>query len=305
MILQLFFVKIFFSLLSRIEKSFFVLKGSLNMNWQCGNKTLELTRPYIMGILNVTPDSFSDGGEHQGLVAAVEHAKKMVAEGADIIDVGGESTRPGAADVSVEEEVKRVVPVVKALVELGMTVSVDTSKAEVMKESIKSGAHIINDIRALREPGALEVVAQSNVGVCLMHMQGQPRTMQVAPHYEDLIAEVEAFLMERARVCEEMGIARERICLDYGFGFGKTVEQNFKLLAHTNHFVQLPYPHLVGLSRKSSLGAVTGRETKDRLVASVTGALLAAQGGAQIIRVHDVAATKDAFTIWSNTVNAK
>lgn len=275
------------------------------MKWQCGDKVLDLSRPLIMGILNVTPDSFSDGGEHDGFTAAIAHADKMIGEGADIIDIGGESTRPGAADVAEEEEIRRVVPVVKALVEKGYIISVDTSKACVMREAIKAGAHIINDIRALREPGALEAVAESNVGVCLMHMQGQPRTMQVAPHYDDLIAEVEAFLLERAQVCEEAGIDRTRICLDYGFGFGKTVEQNFKLLANTDHFVRLPYPHLVGLSRKSSLGAVTGRETKDRVVASVTGALLAAQGGAQIIRVHDVAATKDAFTIWHSTINAK
>lgn len=275
------------------------------MKWQCGDRALELSRPLIMGILNVTPDSFSDGGEHDGFAAAIAHADKMIEEGADIIDIGGESTRPGAADVAEDEEIRRVVPVVKALVEKGYIISVDTSKARVMREAIKAGAHIINDIRALRELGALEAVAESNVGVCLMHMQGQPRTMQVAPHYDDLIAEVEAFLLERAQVCEEAGIDRSRICLDYGFGFGKTVEQNFKLLANTDHFVRLPYPHLVGLSRKSSLGAVTGRETKDRMVASVTGALLAAQGGAQIIRVHDVAATRDAFTIWHSTINAK
>ncbi len=275
------------------------------MKWQCGDRVLDLSRPLIMGILNVTPDSFSDGGEHDGFAAAIAHADKMIEEGADIIDIGGESTRPGAADVAEDEEIRRVVPVVKALVEKGYIISVDTSKACVMREAIKVGAHIINDIRALREPGALEAVAESNVGVCLMHMQGQPRTMQVAPHYDDLIAEVEAFLLERAQVCEKSGIERSRICLDYGFGFGKTVEQNFKLLANTDHFVRLPYPHLVGLSRKSSLGAVTGRETKDRMVASVTGALLAAQGGAQIIRVHDVAATKDAFTIWHSTINAK
>lgn len=275
------------------------------MRWHCAQKTFELTTPLIMGILNVTPDSFSDGGEHRSLTMALEHAERMRKEGADIIDVGGESTRPGASEVSEQEEVDRVIPVVKELVHRGFIVSVDTSKAGVMEQAIKAGAHIINDIRALREPNAMQVVAASDVGVCLMHMQGQPRTMQLQPHYEDLISEVETFLLDRAKACEAAGIARERICLDYGFGFGKTVQQNFQLLANTDHFVRLPYPHLVGLSRKSSLGAVTGRETKGRLVASVTGALLAVQAGAQIVRVHDVAATRDAFKIWLSTLQAK
>ena len=251
-----------------------------------------------MGIVNVTPDSFSDGGQHNSASAAVAHAMKLVADGADILDIGGESARPGAQDVSVNEELDRVLPVVEKLAQTGAVISVDTSKPEVMKQAVKAGAHIINDIRALQLPGAIEVAADSNAGICLMHMQGAPRTMQQAPHYENLLSEVESFLLERARQCEAVGIARDRLCLDYGFGFGKTVEQNFSLLANTGYFCRLPYPILVGVSRKSSLGAVTGRDVNGRMVASVAAALYAVQEGAHILRVHDVAATRDAITIW-------
>lgn len=271
------------------------------MFWQCRSMKLDLTRPLIMGIVNVTPDSFSDGGAHDEMAAAIEHALRLIDEGADILDIGGESTRPGAAEVSVEEEIRRVVPVIEALKDCGKAISVDTSKPEVMAAAIKAGAHIVNDVRALTMPGALEVVTKSKVGVCLMHMQGQPQTMQDAPDYENVVDEVQEYLLDRARYCELLGVDRERICLDYGFGFGKTVEQNFALLANTARFVESGYPILVGLSRKSSLGAVTGRSVKDRMVASVSGALLAMQGGAQIIRVHDVAQTVDALKIWLMT----
>ena len=268
------------------------------MQWVCCNRVLDLSKPLIMGIVNVTPDSFSDGGQHNSASAAVAHAMKLVADGADILDIGGESTRPGAQDVSVNEELDRVLPVVEKLAQTGAVISVDTSKPEVMKQAVKAGAHIINDIRALQLPGAIEVAADSNAGICLMHMQGAPRTMQQAPHYENLLSEVESFLLERARQCEAVGIARDRLCLDYGFGFGKTVEQNFSLLANTGYFCRLPYPILVGVSRKSSLGAVTGRDVNGRMVASVAAALYAVQEGAHILRVHDVAATRDAITIW-------
>ena len=271
------------------------------MFWQCRSMKLDLSRPLIMGIVNVTPDSFSDGGAHDEMAAAIEHALRLIDEGADILDIGGESTRPGAAEVSVEEEIRRVVPVIEALKDCGKAISVDTSKPEVMAAAIKAGAHIVNDVRALTMPGALEVVTKSKVGVCLMHMQGQPQTMQDAPDYENVVDEVQEYLLDRARYCELLGVDRECICLDYGFGFGKTVEQNFALLANTARFVESGYPILVGLSRKSSLGAVTGRSVKDRMVASVSGALLAMQGGAQIIRVHDVAQTVDALKIWLMT----
>lgn len=271
------------------------------MKWSCAGRNLDLSTPLIMGIVNVTPDSFSDGGEHASCEQAIEFGLKLLDDGADILDIGGESTRPGAAEVSAQEEIDRIVPVVEALSKGGAVVSVDTSKAEVIKESIRAGAHIINDVRALQEPGVMEAVAGSDLGVCLMHMQGDPKTMQNRPHYENILQEVKEFLLHRAHCAEIAGIDRHRICLDYGFGFGKTVEQNFQLLAHTKEFARLPYPILVGLSRKSSLGAVTGRNVHERVVSSVTGALLAVQAGASIVRVHDVVATRDAFKIWLMT----
>ena len=248
-----------------------------------------------------TPDSFSDGGKHNTQEAAIEYAWRLIDEGADILDIGGESTRPGAKDVSVVEEIRRVIPVIEALRGCGKAISVDTSKPEVMLAAIQAGAHIVNDVRALTMPGAMEVVTQSDVGVCLMHMQGQPQTMQEEPCYEDVVDEVKEYLLDRAGYCELLGIERERICLDFGFGFGKTVEQNFALLANTSRFVDSGYPIMVGLSRKSSLGAVTGRSVNERMVASITGAVLAMQGGAKIIRVHDVAQTVDALKIWLMT----
>lgn len=273
------------------------------MKWLCAGRQLDLSEPLIMGIVNVTPDSFSDGGRYAGTPEAIAHGLELLEEGADILDIGGESTRPGAAEVTEQEELERVVPVVEALAKTGAVISVDTSKAGVIREAVKAGAHIINDVRALQEPGALEAAAQTNAGICLMHMQGTPETMQKNIAYGNLLQEVERFLLDRAQCAQSAGIAQERICLDYGFGFGKTVDQNFELLANTDYFARLPYPILVGLSRKSSLGAVVGRDVSDRLIASVTGALIAAQRGAGIVRVHDVAATRDAFKIWHMTVS--
>lgn len=273
------------------------------MKWLCVGRQLDLSEPLIMGIVNVTPDSFSDGGRYAGTPEAIAHGLELLEQGADILDIGGESTRPGAAEVTEQEELERVIPVVEALAKTGAVISVDTSKAGVIREAVKAGAHIINDVRALQEPGALEAAAQTNAGICLMHMQGTPATMQKNIAYSDLLQEVERFLLDRAQCAQSAGIARERICLDYGFGFGKTVDQNFELLANTDYFARLPYPILVGLSRKSSLGAVVGRDVSDRLIASVTGALIAAQRGAGIVRVHDVAATRDAFKIWHMTVS--
>lgn len=273
------------------------------MKWLCAGRQLDLSEPLIMGIVNVTPDSFSDGGRYVGTPEAIAHGLELLEQGADILDIGGESTRPGAAEVTEQEELERVVPVVEALAKTGAVISVDTSKAGVIREAVKAGAHIINDVRALQEPGALEAAAQTNAGICLMHMQGTPATMQKNIAYGNLLQEVERFLLDRAQCAQSAGIAQERICLDYGFGFGKTVDQNFELLANTDYFARLPYPILVGLSRKSSLGAVVGRDVSDRLIASVTGALIAAQRGAGIVRVHDVAATRDAFKIWHMTVS--
>lgn len=273
------------------------------MKWLCAGRQLDLSEPLIMGIVNVTPDSFSDGGRYAGTPEAIAHGLELLEQGADILDIGGESTRSGAAEVTEQEELERVVPVVEALAKTGAVISVDTSKAGVIREAVKAGAHIINDVRALQEPGALEAAAQTNAGICLMHMQGTPATMQKNIAYGNLLQEVERFLLDRAQCAQSAGIAQERICLDYGFGFGKTVDQNFELLANTDYFARLPYPILVGLSRKSSLGAVVGRDVSDRLIASVTGALIAAQRGAGIVRVHDVAATRDAFKIWHMTVS--
>ncbi|MBY5992694.1 dihydropteroate synthase [Ferrimonas balearica] len=254
-----------------------------------------------MGIVNVTPDSFSDGGQHHQQAAAVSHALRLMEEGATILDIGGESTRPGAADVALEDELARTVPVIRALrQQLPQTVliSIDTSKAEVMRQAVAAGADIINDVRALREPGALEAAAQTEAGICLMHMQGQPRTMQESPQYRDLYGEVGAFLAERVAACEAAGIDRSRLMLDPGFGFGKTREHNYRLLANLRQLQHLGLPLLIGLSRKRMIGELLGRDTHERVVGSVTAALLAAQQGAPVLRVHDVAATRDALMIW-------
>ena len=265
---------------------------------RCGAHQLDVNRPRVMGILNVTPDSFFDGGTHVDVERALDHARAMLAVGADLIDVGGESTRPGAQLVPEHIELARVLPVVAALAREGALVSVDTMKPTVMREAIAVGAAMINDVRALRQKGALEAVAGSTVAVCLMHMQGEPRTMQAAPVYADVVNEVRDFLIERALVCEGAGIARERIVLDPGFGFGKSLAHNLVLLKHLDLLASRGYPVLVGLSRKASIGAITGRDAPDRLAGSVAAALAAIARGAAIVRVHDVQATVDALKVW-------
>ncbi|CAJ1899404.1 Dihydropteroate synthase [Aeromonas dhakensis] len=258
--------------------------------------SLSLERPHVMGILNVTPDSFSDGGHFNQLERAMTHARQMVAEGATLIDIGGESTRPGAPDVSEQEELDRVLPVVEHMArELDVMISLDTSKAAVMREGCAAGAHLINDVRALLEPGALAAAAAADVPVCLMHMQGQPRTMQAEPHYDDLLGEVRAFFDERIAACLTAGIAREQLLLDPGYGFGKTLEHNYQLLAQQESLLDYQLPLLVGMSRKSMIGNLLGRPVDERLAGSLACALIGMQRGARIIRVHDVRATMDAL----------
>lgn len=266
----------------------------------CGRYRLELQRPLIMGIVNVTADSFSgDGHARAGLDEALRHAEALLAEGADLLDIGGESSRPGAQPVSVAEELQRVVPLVERLKDCGVPLSIDTVKPEVMRAAIAAGADLINDIAALREPGALEVVAASQAAVCLMHMQGTPGTMQAAPQYREVVQEVMSFLAERVATAESAGIARERIVLDLGFGFGKTLAHNQDLFRALPDFRHFGLPLLVGVSRKSMLGQITGRDVGERMPASIAAALLAVRNGAAIIRVHDVAATKDALAVLS------
>jgi dihydropteroate synthase len=260
---------------------------------------LDLTRPRVMGILNVTPDSFSDGGRFFDRERALDHARRMLADGADLIDVGGESTRPGAAPVDEAGELARVIPVIDELAREGALVSVDTMKPAVMRAAVAAGAAMINDVNALRLPGALEAAASTKAAVCLMHMQGEPRTMQDAPNYGDVVAEVRDFLVLRAQSCEAVGIARERIALDPGFGFGKTLAHNLALVRALPQFVATGYPVLAGLSRKSSLGAITGRPGSERLAASLAAALAAVAHGAAIVRVHDVRETVDALKVWT------
>lgn len=251
-----------------------------------------------MGVLNVTPDSFSDGGLFNGPDIAVQHALDMVQAGADLIDVGGESTRPGAAEVAVDEEMRRVIPVIRAIAAAGSTtVSIDTSKPEVMRAAADAGAGMINDVFALQRPGALEAAVETGLPVCLMHMQGEPRTMQDNPRYDDVTAEVETFLLQRAVACEALGMHRERIVLDPGFGFGKNLEHNLQLLRDLPRLAAHGYPLLVGLSRKSMLGAITGGEADERLAGSLALAMLAVQGGASLVRVHDVAQTRNVLDV--------
>lgn len=255
--------------------------------------------PLVMGIVNVTPDSFSDGGQHMTKELAIRHAELLASEGADILDVGGESTRPGAPEVSVETELARVLPVIRALVGSGHCVSVDSRKPEVMREAIAAGAAVVNDVMALAALGAVAVCADADVGIVLMHMQGQPGTMQAAPVYADVVMEVGEFLRSRALACEAAGISRERIALDPGFGFGKTLEHNLELTRKLDQLVALGYPVLAGWSRKATLGKLTGRsEAAERVSASVAAALVCVQRGASIVRVHDVAATVDALKVW-------
>jgi dihydropteroate synthase len=265
----------------------------------CGGRELRLDRARIMAVVNVTPDSFSDGGAHADTDAAVAHALRLVEEGADLLDVGGESTRPGAGEVPVEEELRRVVPVVERLArECALPISVDTSKPEVMRAAVAAGAGFINDPFALRRDGALEAAAGLGVPVCLMHMQGTPQDMQEDPGYDDVVAEVHSFFTQRLFACEMAGIARKKLLVDPGFGFGKTLEHNLRLLRQLSRFAELGVPVLAGLSRKGMIGALTGRGVDARVHGSVAAALLAVQNGASIVRVHDVAATADALAVW-------
>ncbi|QLD32283.1 dihydropteroate synthase [Mannheimia varigena] len=268
-------------------------------NFQKNDRLLDLSTPQIMGILNFTPDSFSDSGQFFSLDKALFQTEKMLSEGASIIDVGGESTRPNAAVVTLEEELERVVPVVEAIRRrFDCLISVDSSKAEVFKASAEVGMDIINDVRALTEPNALETAAELGLPVCLMHMQGNPQTMQNKPEYDDVLEEVADFLNQRIFACISAGIPKEHIILDPGFGFGKTVQHNYQLLKHLKAFVDSGFPVLAGLSRKSMIGAVLDKPVEQRVIGSVAAALLAAQNGAKILRVHDVAETADALKIW-------
>jgi dihydropteroate synthase len=264
----------------------------------CGKYRLSLDRPLVMGIVNITPDSFSDGGRYFDPARAVAHAQQLVEEGADILDIGGESSRPGAQPVSVDEELRRVLPLIEALADRGIPLSVDTVKPETMRMAIAAGATIINDINALQAPGALAAAAASDAAVCLMHMQGEPRTMQAAPNYSDVVAEVHGFLARRVAAARQAGIAVERIIVDPGFGFGKRLAHNLALLRELARFGGLGACVLAGLSRKSMLGELTGRKVSQRDTASVAAVLIAAQNGAKILRVHDVAATRDALAVW-------
>ena len=265
---------------------------------QFGKYSIDLSQPQVMGILNVTPDSFSDGGKHTNVSQALDHALRMIEEGASFIDIGGESTRPGAPDVSLQEELDRTIPVIEAVAKnTSCVISIDTSKADVMREAVKAGAGLINDVRALQEPGALQVAAEAQVPVCLMHMQGQPRTMQQSPEYDDVVNDVGQFLLARTKVCEEAGIAKDKILFDPGYGFGKSLEHNYTLVKHLPSLMKLGYPVLVGMSRKSMIGNLLNRKVDERLAGSISLATIVAQMGAHIIRVHDVKETADAVNI--------
>lgn len=272
------------------------------MLFHCGKFHLDLSHPLVMGIVNVTPDSFSDGGHHLQRDAALAHAHRLIAEGADMLDIGGESTRPGALLVGVQEEIDRVMPVIEGLRGAPVPLSIDTCKPEVMRTALAAGASMVNDINALQQADALDAVAASEAAVCLMHKQGSPQTMQLEPRYLDVVSEVKEFLRVRIEAAEAAGIARERIVVDPGFGFGKTLVHNLALLRGLGAFGELGVPLLAGLSRKSMLGAITGQDVEHRVHASVAAALLAVQRGARIVRVHDVRATCDALKIW-NAVN--
>jgi dihydropteroate synthase len=252
-----------------------------------------------MGVLNVTPDSFSDGGLWISAENAIRHAKCLIEQGADIVDVGGESTRPGSKPVSAVEEIRRIMPVIEALVDMNVWVSVDTSKPEVMRASIEAGAAMINDVKALQAPGALKAVAEGGVTACLMHMQGEPRSMQTNPRYGNVVTEVKDFLWRRVETAQAAGIPREHLVIDPGFGFGKTLEHNIELLRHLDSFLDIGVPLMVGLSRKSMLGKITGNEVGDRVHASIAAALLALMKGARIFRVHDVKASRDAIAVYN------
>ena len=266
----------------------------------CGSFRLDLSRPLVMGIVNVTPDSFSDGGRHLLRDTAIAHAQQLIAEGADLLDIGGESTRPGAQTVSVQQELDRVLPVIEGLYGVSVPLSIDTCKPEVMRAALAAGVSMVNDINALQQAEALAAVVASNAAVCLMHKQGQPQTMQLQPHYQDVLSEVMDFLRTRIAAVEAAGVARDRIVADPGFGFGKTLAHNLTLLRDLDKFSELGVPLLAGLSRKSMLGVITGQGVEHRVSASVAAALLAVQRGASIVRVHDVRATCDALKIWQS-----
>jgi dihydropteroate synthase len=281
---------------------FFFIK-TMNQTLQCGRYRFsfdpELSRPLVMGILNVTPDSFSDGGRFNSLELALSRAEQMIAEEVDIIDIGGESSRPGAPPLTTEEELRRVMPVLYALRDCGKALSVDTAKPEVMREAVAAGADMINDIAGFRADGALSTVKNSDCALCIMHMQRDPLTMQLEPMYQDVVAEVTAFLQGRVEEAEQLGISRNRLCIDPGFGFGKTIVHNLELLRNIGKMRdRLQLPVLAGMSRKSMLGSITGRAVEDRLAASVAAALAAVNQGAYIVRVHDVAQTVDALKVW-------
>lgn len=283
------------------------MKQTLPATWRCGRFLFDFSkrqRPLVMGILNATPDSFSDGGKFRTPSDAIAQAERMIANGADIIDIGGESTRPGAEPVSLQEELDRVLPVIDALKDCGVALSIDTYKAETMRQALKAGVDCVNDIWALRQDGAVDAVLESDLdadkqcGIVLMHMQRDPQTMQFDPEYQNVIVEVITFLQERASLLEDKGVAHNRIAIDPGFGFGKSLEHNLKMLADFDQFSQLGYPVLAGISRKSMLGKLTGRDTNDRVAPSVAAAILAADRGARIIRVHDVRETVDSLKLW-------
>ncbi len=284
------------------------MKQILPATWRCGRFLFDFSkrhRPLVMGILNATPDSFSDGGKFRTPSDAIAQAERMIANGADMIDVGGESTRPGAEPVSLQEELDRVLPVIEALKDCGVALSIDTYKAETMRQALNAGVDCVNDIWALRQEGAVKAVIEigksnpdKQCGIVLMHMQRDPQTMQFDPEYQDVIREVKAFLLERATLLEEQDVAKNRIAIDPGFGFGKSLEHNLKMLADFDQFSQLGYPVLAGIFRKSMLGKLTGRDTNDRVAPSVAAAILATDRGAQIIRVHDVRETVDPLKLW-------
>ncbi|MGP1609487.1 MAG: dihydropteroate synthase [Burkholderiales bacterium] len=268
------------------------------MYLQCDKFKLSLARPLLMGVINVTPDSFSDGGRFFSVAAAVAHARQLIDEGADLLDVGGESTRPGAAPVTLDEERRRVLPVLEALAGAGVPLSVDTQKPELMREAVVAGAAMVNDVNGFQAPGALAAVAGSHCAICIMHKQGNPQTMQQSPQYTDVVVEVRDYLRQRIAAAEQAGIARDRIVVDPGFGFGKALDHNLELLRRLDAIAALAVPVMAGLSRKAMIGKLTGREADDRLAGSIAAALLAVQRGAAIVRVHDVAATRDALAVW-------
>jgi dihydropteroate synthase len=274
--------------------------------WQCRDRSLDLATPVVMGILNVTPDSFSDGGRFAQRDAALAHARRMIGEGASIVDIGGESTRPGASPATLDEELARVIPVIEALrAESPVFISVDTSKPEVMRAATRAGADMINDVRALTDPGALDAAAATGAGICLMHMLGEPRTMQEAPRYDDVVTDVASFLASRIAACRDAGIGTAKLAIDPGFGFGKRIADNLALLKHLGRFRELGAALAVGLSRKSMLARLTGRAVDDRIAGSVALAAIAVLNGARIVRAHDVAATLDAVRVAAATVQGE